>query len=161
MRCPGCNKFPAFNIEDLEVELDVDGEYESQDDPEETAEETIARTKEATAKITGTCRIVLTSECCGEECKEANLDVEAEVQIERAQGCVCDLAEGLEVEGEGMSGDRYATEDRNGKPIKSSRYSKHFYCADITIIVTCACGASKATVEWKDEVQAGEMDELN
>lgn len=170
MKCPSCNKFAAYDTSnEPEFELDVDSELETF--PHNEGDELGENKDKATANITGTCRIVLTSECCGDELKESTFEIEiSDVEIERfvptekdlSEGkkpCTCDLTE-LEAEGSAEIDSRMELKDpRTGKPIKP-RYAKTFYGASGTIEVHCACGESKATEDWSDEVQAGAMDEL-
>lgn len=61
MRCPGCNKFPSFDTSN-EPEVDLSVEDSG-----------------GAVNVTGTVRIVLTSECCSEECKDATFDVEEDI----------------------------------------------------------------------------------
>lgn len=39
--------------------------------------------------MSGNARIVLTSECCGDDLKEANFDVDLSFDIEKASDCTC------------------------------------------------------------------------
>lgn len=57
MICPSCNKFAAYNT-DNEPEIELQCEA---------------------GQVTGTVRIWLTSECCGDELKETNFDVEMDL----------------------------------------------------------------------------------
>jgi hypothetical protein len=59
-RCPGCNKFPAYQAEDPEVEtLEVDDE----------------------GNVTGTVHLTVVSECCNETMREASLDIATQVDL--------------------------------------------------------------------------------
>lgn len=60
MLCPSCNKFAAYST-------DAEPEFDMEASPDGTS-----------LMITGTCRICLTSECCGDELKEAQFDIEHE-----------------------------------------------------------------------------------
>lgn len=155
MVCPSCNKFPSFEIGDPESDsLDAENGI-----------------------VTGTVRLVLTTACCGDEAKEANFDVELDLQdaltdaLKEAGVENPDLeAEGVEfdVTSEDVSGDdRYEDKDRRGKQIKNSRYMKHFYCVDLNVTVACKYPNGdkdpiSVTVDgtWHDEIQASAMDEL-
>ena len=55
--------------------------------------------------------------------------------------------------------DRYQTTDKRGKPIKSSRYMKHFYGAHITMNVTCSLCDESIPVELDVEAQASSFEE--
>jgi hypothetical protein len=58
MVCPSCNKFCAFEAQEPEADgLDIEG-----------------------TTVTGSVRLVLNSECCSEEMKEANFDVDLDLQ---------------------------------------------------------------------------------
>ncbi len=62
MRCPGCNKFVAYEEVDPEVDLSFDWSGD-------------------TPTIGGSVRIVNACEDCGEELKEATFDVDETVEI--------------------------------------------------------------------------------
>jgi RNase P subunit RPR2 len=144
MRCPDCNKFVPFGTDtepEVDAEVDDDGE------------------------ITGTVRIVLTCEECGQELKEASFDINAdccaEVEQHRKDNPKCEETKTLSVEDGGFElTTRTETTDRHGKPIKNSRYMKSFYGASGDFTVTCdECGET-FTVHFEDEIQASGMDEM-
>lgn len=59
-RCPSCNKFPAYQAEDPEVEtLEINDQ----------------------GVITGTVHLTVVSECCNETMREASLDINTEVDL--------------------------------------------------------------------------------
>jgi hypothetical protein len=154
MVCPSCNKFPAFEI----AEPELDGlECEA-------------------GVVTGTVRLFLTTECCGDEAKENIFDIELdmtdsiELALKGAGVAEPDLdAEGVtfEVVSESADGgDRYQFITPKGKPIKA-RYQKHFYTVDVgvTILVTYPVPDGEpieVSVDgaWSDEIQASSMEEL-
>jgi hypothetical protein len=152
MLCPGCNKFAAQSADsEPELELEVD---------------------EATGSVTGSARIVITSECCDEELKESVFDVE--VDLEDAFKACVEAREGdPDVEGSeedhefGIVSESAETTERYEQrqivrkdgtvvPLKTK---KHFYGVHLDVEVKCSCSVS-ATGTYEDEVPAGEMDEL-
>ena len=60
--CPGCNKFPSVEPDEIEVE-----DLEINED----------------GVVTGSAHLVLKSECCGEEMKEYTFEMEHQVEIPR------------------------------------------------------------------------------
>jgi hypothetical protein len=157
MLCPSCNKFATYNL-DFEPEADV--EVESAVDINDNAEE------EITAHVGGSVRIVLASECCGDELKEANLDIEQDVELTRAEGCDCDLTD-LKVEVSGEISERSESTTtktkKDGTVVTKAipyRYQKRYYGAALTLEVSCRCGKTKESADWQDDVQASSMDEL-
>ena len=60
MICPSCNKFAAYDTS-AEPELDLSAEN---------------------GQVTGTARIILTSECCGDELKESTFEVAIDLEDE-------------------------------------------------------------------------------
>ncbi len=170
MKCPSCNKFAAYDLSnEPEFELDVQAELLT---VEKAGNPPVDDPNHAVIQVTGTCRIVLTAECCGDELKEATFDIDiGDVEINRfvptknklADGkkpCTCDLTS-LTVEANGPElVDRMETKNsKTGKPIPS-RYAKTFYGAKSQITASCDCGRTKTSVDWSDEIQAGSMDEL-
>jgi hypothetical protein len=150
MRCPSCNKFATYSL-DGEPEVDLDAD-------DVTVE----------CQITGTCRIVLTSECCGDDLKEASMDIDQTCYVTREADCKCDLTDTLTVESSGA----VITERRETSMTKTLkdgtvrvrqipyRYQKQYYGATVDLTVTCACGKTVANVQWSDDVPASGMDEL-
>jgi len=58
MICPSCNKFAAYDTSedpDFDLEAIVNGD---------------------SIEVTGTCRVVITSECCGDELREASFNID-------------------------------------------------------------------------------------
>ncbi len=153
MKCPSCNKFAAYDTSaEPEVDLEVD----------------------EGAEVTGTVHIVLTSECCGDELKEAHFDVDVEAKDHFPECFNPDgdeegeLKEGHEfsVDASGKITDRSETTSKRTRkdgtvverPIPF-RYQKRFFGFTGTVTVQCLCGA-QADLEIEDEVQASAMDEL-
>lgn len=175
MRCPSCSKFPAFDTSsEPEVELD---------DPSVELEEK-DKTK-GTAQVNGTVRIVLTSECCGEECKETTFDVDiSDVAVQKVpaksnknpDGCTCsedDWADSITAEAtsseitdrsETSKAKTYKVGPKKGQTVQVPipyRYQRRYYGAEAHIELTCACGKTVGEADWQDEVQASGMEELN
>lgn len=78
MRCPSCSKFAPYEYGNApEVELSFDFSPDS-------------------VEVNGNVRIVLTSECCGDELKESSFDV-AEDVTDRVRAALIAGAEGVEL----------------------------------------------------------------
>jgi hypothetical protein len=106
--------------------------------------------------VTGQIRIVRNSECCGDEMKEANFEIDWSPDAE-------DALKLEEHKGEGHSlsvdqGDPEGTEEGGG------RYAKSFFGAQIDFSIRCECQPEGAEplVEytWSDKIAASEMDDL-
>lgn len=142
MRCESCSKFVSFDTEtEPEINIDVAAE----------------------GHVTGDVRITNNCAECSTELKEStftvDVDLSEEITAHRAEATEGDHKT-LSVDHDGGSRtDRTQSTDRHGKPIKSSRYMRHFYGAEMTITVECECG-EKFEQSWSDEVQASGMDEL-
>jgi hypothetical protein len=171
MKCPSCNKFAALDSSaEPEVNLDVESELDIQEG-EGPESERPSNVNKATATVSGNVRIVLTSECCGDEMKETTFDVDVSCELERAEGCECELTE-LSVEASAETTDRqesskpktYVRGPKKGQTVQVPipyRFQKRFYGASLEITVSCTCGNTKETVSWADECQASHMDEMN
>ena len=163
--CPGCNKFPAYDMSS-EPEVEVEVQIECLDDK--------AMEKQYRGHITGSVRIVLTSECCSEEIKESTFDIDIEdVDVAKAKDCECeDWTENADVEGEGGEiSDRSETHSTRiakrgpdkGKEVRTPipyRYQKRYYGASVPLVINCACGKQIGEAHFEDECRAGAMDEL-
>ena len=155
MVCPSCNKFPSFDISEPELDsLECEG-----------------------GVVTGSVRLALTTQCCGDEVKESTFEIDLDLSDQildklKAAGIENPDLDGenveFEVTSESANGDdRYENKDRHGKPIKSMRYMKHFYCVTVGVTVKCTYpvkDADSVEVEvdgtWNDEIQASAMDEM-
>jgi hypothetical protein len=145
MRCPDCSKFVSFDTDsDPEInniEVDDDG------------------------NVSGEVRIVNTCAECSSELTEATLEIEEDMTDDitahrEAFPDEKDAHDTLDVDTAGESRfDEMVRKDRNGKPIKNSRYMKRLYGAEVEITVTCKCGET-FTRTWRDSVQASGMDSL-
>jgi hypothetical protein len=158
MICPSCNKFAPNELGEPELELDVESGI-----------------------VTGSCRIVITSGCCGDELKEANFDVEIDLaaEFERlirekeklAGDAEVDLSEwefeiaSEECEATDRSESTKKRTKKDGTVVERQipyRYQRHFYGAEVRVTVTATKGDAAVSVDgsWSDEVQASGMDEL-
>lgn len=129
-RCNGCNKLCGIEHAD----------------PEVYSEEMII--EEDVAEISADVRLCLNSACCSEEVAEATLSFQEHVELahEHTKGKGKDFT--LSIEGTAV--DRY-----EGK----GRGQVHFYGAEVTAIVTCACGW-KGSVTQTVEEQASSFESL-
>jgi hypothetical protein len=140
MRCPDCQKFVSYDEGEVEIES------------EEIDDDGLVRI---------TVRVPLPCAECGQDLKEAAIEVEEQIEhdcekyYEDPEGEIYTLDN---VDAEFHS--RRQTKDRHGKPIKSYRYQKQFYGAEITGDVTCnRCGEEIAFSATAEE-QASYFDEL-
>lgn len=147
MRCENCERFVPYNTEEEpEAELEVSDE----------------------GQLTGSVRRVLTCEECGSEMKETTFDIDADLKdilkMDLEAGLPCGESHEWDWENaeepETSADMRVETNDKNGKPIKSSRYMKTYYGVVITGSVKCQKCGIEATWEVKDECAASGMDEL-
>lgn len=118
--CPGCNKMVSLDFQDPEVS---DLEYDD-------------------GKITASVRILRNCAECGEEMKEATLEVDLDVEFCSGEGHVVSVEDKLSQLEEG-----------------GGRYAKSYFGAEGTFDLKCSCGKT-AEVQWSDKVAASEMEEL-
>jgi hypothetical protein len=138
MRCPDCSKFVSYD-----------------DPPTVEVNDTNIDGKTLTVEL----RVTLLCADCSTELKGADLTAESEIEHK------CDEGEGkepdFEVDGdpsaEGTS--RQQTKDKHGKPIKSARYMRTYYGADITASVTCSHCEETIEVTMIAEEQASAFGE--
>ena len=143
MKCPSCNKFAAY---DTTADPEINGADAFCHAPCHVARAR-ADLNNGLAAVSGQCRIVLTSHCCGDDLKEHTFDIEAsDIDITRADGCECDLTE-LGAEG---------SADLTEKTEKKTTY----YGAQMNITIACGCGKTTATTEWADNIEVSDMEEL-
>lgn len=137
-RCQNCNKFTALNFEEPEeAELSLDG-----------------------TTINASVRIVRTSECCGDEMKEATLEMSDELPDSALDGHVnangepLDDDHELEVECDGVD----QVEEGGG------RFAKSYFGATVHYSVRCSCQKDGTeplhTGSMTDKVAASHMDEV-
>lgn len=164
MLCPSCNKFATYDTStDPEVEVDYSDEH-----------------------VTGTVRIVLTSECCGDELKEFAFDIDEDFSEELSAAVRSELGLGesddvdlsewdvsVDADGEEVTAnqERYRAKTLKNGAVKQvpipSRYARTFYGFSLTLTVTAVLDAGNGqtfkvavTRDVSDEVQASSMDEL-
>lgn len=152
MRCPNCNKFVPF---DTEVE------------PEEQGQEVGGTT------FTASYRRVLQCGECGEDLKEATLeveydfskDVQAEDEAEEGDGSKREPHEHeFEIESCDVEATTGAvTKCRDGRPIRSSRYMKTLYGVKCAVEVKCGVDGceAQASFECEQDEQASAFEELS
>lgn len=139
VKCPSCNKFAAY---DSSAEPDFDVEVSAYDNENDGAQQSVT--------LTGTIRVVLTSECCSDELKEYNFEIDIQdVDIVKHAECTCVVfppadPEVLEVYGGGSW-------DESKKGV---------YELDATLTVLCQCRQQVGEAKFKEAVKASEMDEL-
>jgi hypothetical protein len=185
MRCPSCSKFATYDTStepEVEVEVTIekneDEKPESDDVPatevsEPASEDAEPKAPTGEATVSGTVRIVLTAECCGDELKECTFDVDQTFDVKRHSDCTCgdDWAEDPEVEGSGELTERqessksktYKTGPKKGTTVQIPipfRYQKRFYGACVELTINCGCGKEIGAGTFEDEIQASSMDEL-
>ena len=140
MRCPSCHRFVSFDDStEPEANLELEGDI-----------------------ITGTIRIVLTCEECGNELKEYTFDVEVDVsEFTAAHEMAGDHDPAFEFTSLMMETRRQDRDPRTGKSIPT-RYQKTFYGYTMEIEINCTCSdACYQTFTIEDIVQASSMEELD
>jgi hypothetical protein len=150
-RCPDCNKFVSYG--DIETEIEN----------EEISDTTLS------ANVT----VYLTCGDCGTQLRQACLDFEEEIDHECTEEAIAaatakrgkpfdaDVDDQFEITNSNAEGcDRAETKDRNGKVIKSSRYMKTYYGADLEFTVKCHKCDAEETVNGNVEEQASGFDEV-
>ena len=128
MRCPGCNKFAAYDEPQVELDSeDLDGQT-----------------------VKAEVRIVLQSECCGEELAELNEPVEIEFEHDCAEPDKA-LAEGIEP---------YEITASEGTAIDRMEKKTRIFGAELSFTVKCnRCGEDIA-VHYEIESPANGFDSL-
>lgn len=154
-RCENCNKFTSLNFED--PEMGTFNEY-LELDPEDGA---------VRGTVSADVRIYRTSECCGDEKKEANLDLETEVEIDHEK--MLPHVEQVDGKWAWKSGCGVAIDHDDPGQVEEGggRYKKSYFGACVSFTVTCDCQAkSKDKTEplyegtMEDKVNAASMDEV-
>ena len=100
--------------------------------------------------ITGEVRLVQTCADCGSELAEANLTIEGKVEFTHKVDCKKESGLELDTE-EAENDDRY-----EGK----GRYSKHFYVANVCVVVKCPDCESRQEFDTTVEEQASSFESL-
>lgn len=138
-RCQNCNKFTALEMQEPEAE-----------DPEISE-----------GVVTCNVRIVRTSECCGDEMKEATLEMEADINEHLEDHLKKKGDHELEIEQDGVD----TIEEGGG------RYAKSYFGAVLNFSIWCSCQNDKDGKRKKnakpvysgsidDKVAASHMDEM-
>jgi len=154
MRCPQCEKFTSLEMGDPELEsinLDAD----------------LGDGKLGSAAVTATVRIVRTCGECGDELKEATLELEGESgEIDVSDhASVKKQPDGTE-QPAWNPGCELQVEEEDVSPIEEGggRYKKSYFGATVSYKITCACQKDKAAPihegELSDKVAASAMEEL-
>jgi hypothetical protein len=146
MRCPSCNKFVSY---DTDVE------------PEENNQEIDGTTFNASY------RRVLTCGDCGEELKEAEIEVSYDFsgdieEVEKSEKTETkeEHEHSFEIESCDVEATTGAvTKDRHGRPIRNSRYMATLYGVECQVEVKCECGAT-ASFTTEESERASSFDEL-
>jgi len=130
MRCDSCNKFVGLDFSDPELEsIEVDG-----------------------TSATATVRIVRTCSDCGQELKEATLEMED----------TFDGPKDEDAAGEDKEHD-LSVEDDSVEQIEEGggRYAKSYFGASVRYTVSCACGCGFThSGDMSDKIAASQMDEM-
>lgn len=145
MRCPDCNKFVSLELQDPEVS-DLQVEHL---EPEDKA-------GEHRFNITGNVRIVRNCGECGQELKEANLEIDQEVELgeNTLDAAAVELHRTLDLSDATVEEDGVDSIEEGG-----GRYAKSYFGATVHFTVYLDKTAI-ASGEWSDKVAASEMDEL-
>ena len=128
-RCDSCNLFTSLNFEDPEVESEpaIDSSFE----------------------VTATVRIVRTSECCGEEKKEATFELSEDVDVDALAGHVDpeteEPLEGCEIELESDYPEQ--VEEDYG------RYAKSYFGVRIAFRIRCKCQPESAPALFEADME--------
>lgn len=133
MRCPDCNKFTGLEFQDPEL----DGDLEVSEDG-----------------VTCNIRLVRTCSECGQEMKEATLEMSGDLP-EQAVDHLKEHEEDetpheLEIEENGID----QIEEGGG------RYKKSYFGASVDYKITCSCGQFEVTGTVSDKIPASHMEEL-
>ena len=128
-RCASCNKFTSLEFQDPEVTSELE-----LDDGEVCCE----------------IRIVRSTECCGEEAKEAAFEMSEEIPPEVTEA---HSGDGHELSAEADDPER--VEESGG------RYKKSYFGASVGYRVTCSCQEGPVHEgTLSDKVAASEMEDL-
>jgi len=130
MRCPDCNKFVG-------LDSDSDPEVDNLEIDDE-------------GRITGS--VLITNNCieCGTGLADAQLDIDVQAEV----------AEHVSKDNCSLSVDEKDSPSRETKSDGKGRYTRTYYGARASFLVSCECGFETET-EWEEFVQASHMDQLN
>lgn len=147
MRCPECNKFATYaEPDEPEANLEVDDE----------------------GRVSGDVRVVLTSECCGAELKEALFDVADKLEVMEAFKKHKADAKAKDDEANTPEDERDDHELELEEEVESStrtegkgRRAKEFRGYHATLTIKCSCGETiEDGAEISDDASVAHMDEL-
>lgn len=148
MRCPDCNKFVSLELQEPE--------FDSLEVSVTKSEERDAGPDGFVAHVTGSCRIVRNCGECGQELKEATLEIDKEIDFHRDELAV-------PLSDEDLGDATVETENEDQLEEGGGRYAKSYFGATAELVVTAGKGANVIELcreEWSDKVAASEMDEL-
>lgn len=145
-RCQNCNKFSALNFEEPELS-DFSADLDLDPDSGDLA-----------VHVRAEMRLVRTSECCGDEMKTADLEVEEDVVI------ACDeISQHLDCDDDGKWSWKagHEPEANNDDPEQveegGGRYAKSYFGASVHYTINCN-GNSVHEGTLTDKVAASAMD---
>lgn len=145
-RCQNCNKFSALEFQEPELEsFDVALEL----DPESGDLEVVA---------TASVRLVRTSECCGDEMKTADLELEEQLVISRVE--IADHLDEVDGVWSWKAGHEATSDNDDPEQLEEGggRYAKSYFGAQVSYRVTCN-GKNVHEGCMADKVAASSMDE--
>jgi hypothetical protein len=139
-RCESCQRFVSLEQGEPEVEgLEVDAAGEV---------------------VTGSVRLSLICADCGQELKEAQVDLSIAIEGLAEHASACAESGQAEVEVDDISPeDRLMDRDRKGRKITRARFMKHLWGARVVVTVTCGCGETWEAEGLVEESASG-FDEL-
>lgn len=153
MKCPSCNKFAAQDCSgEPEVELDV---------AEVTPEGVV---------INGTAHIAIMSECCGDELKTADFDIDLTLEFEVDENnktkreCTCTEFT-VEMDSSEITEDYDTTKTKTLKDgtvrVKHipARFQTHYYGVTVEMTATCECSKTVVSGTFEDKIPSSSMDE--
>jgi len=136
MRCPDCNKFVPYNVDE---------------EPEEQSAEI------EDGIFYGAFRRVLTCEECGAELKEALIEVEQDLKVGE---CPRNGEHDWEIDVSAEPTEDVNTVDRRGKKITNPRYMARLFGVQVTGTATCNECEAKVEIDCENAEQASSFDEL-
>jgi hypothetical protein len=144
MRCPNCQKFVSLEMQEPEVS-DLNVTY--------TGDVAYAKT----FSITGSVRIVRTCADCGQELKDATLDIEHDGALgENVSHTPEDLKRWVEKD---LSDATVEADDVSSIEESGGRYAKSFFGARVAMNIRLG-DETVASVAWSDKIAASAMDEM-
>lgn len=152
MRCPSCNKFTGLEFQEPEV-----------------SDSSVENLGGGVASVTASVRIVRTTECCGDEAKEATFEMESgEIAL---KGIAPTFSP--ENVGPSLSGAEEAEASHEGHDLEltdeeveqveegGGRYAKSFFGATFRATIRCSdCDQEVGSVEMTDKIAASQMEDM-